>query len=415
MKRLAAAAICALLCISLCACASLIPSEYSHIAPHTESQPAPAELSPNVRLAANMNELKQAVRSFVDDRVEHGVIRVYSYPGNVEEDVSSAVYQVAREDPYGAYVVDYITHSCSLIVSYYEIEIDITFRADTPARSELEYATSTTGAKQLIEQAVDRYAARVVIYLTYYTAFDAEKAVQDYCARYPERLMAVPSVQMAMYPESGQSRILEIRLSYPYEPAMLREMAGAVGESLDAASVYVRYRQSEREKTELLFTYLMERFAYQEGQSRTPVYSFLCEGIASAKSAAVSWQLLCDKAGIACQTVSGMRAGSEYWWNIVQLDGTYYHVDIYQDLLAGDTLHRYYDTDMTDYYWDMSQVPACPAPETEQSEQPAQSDETEAPQPDSEQTPPDDGDETQPDPETPEPDTSAAVLSAPRQ
>ena len=109
-----------------------------------------------------------------------------------------------------------------------------------------------------------------------------------------------------------------------------------------------------------------------------------------------------------------MRAGSEYWWNIVLLDGTYYHVDIYQDLLAGDTLHRYYDADMTDYYWDVSQVPACPAPEVEQSEQPAQSGETETPQPDSEQTPPDDGDETQPDPETPEPDTSAAALSAPR-
>ncbi len=34
--------------------------------------------------------------------------------------------EIAREDPIGAYAIDYITHDCTLIVAYYEIRIDIT-------------------------------------------------------------------------------------------------------------------------------------------------------------------------------------------------------------------------------------------------------------------------------------------------
>ena len=68
-----------------------------------------------------------------------------------------------------------------------------------------------------------------------------------------------------------------------------------VSESLRAAEIYVRYCTSETEKASLLFTYLAERFPYQEGTSRTPVYSALCQGIADSKSMAQSWQLLCDE------------------------------------------------------------------------------------------------------------------------
>lgn len=371
MKRLSVLLTAALIFAALCACSAFVPAEYTSVEPYTETQPEQESVGADVRLAANISELKQAIRSFVEDRITHGVIRVYSYTGDVEDDLTTAVYQIAREDPYGAYVVDYITHSCSLIVSYYEIEIDIKFREGAVSSDALEYAISTSGAKKIIEQAIDRYETHMVLYLTYYSMeLDAQALADEYCARNLERLMAVPEVQMTMYPESGQSRILDIRFTYPHDAATLREMANAVSESLDAASVYVRYRQSEREKAELLFTYLMERFTYAEGQSKTPIYALLCEGLVSNKSAADGWQLLCDKAGLNCVTVSGMREGNAYWWNILNLDGAYYHVDIFRDLLSGGTLNCRSDAEMTDYYWDASQYPACPAIEYEDTTEP---------------------------------------------
>lgn len=44
-------------------------------------------------------------------------------------------------------------------------------------------------------------------------------------------------------------------------------MEKAVEESLQAASVYVRYRDTEWEKAGLLYTYLMERFTYTERET----------------------------------------------------------------------------------------------------------------------------------------------------
>ena len=267
-------------CLLLSACSALVPSQYVRVSEHS----AAGEVTQNadVLSARDFASLKDAIRSFVKSGIEHGVIRVQSYAGgDVEEDLSTAAYQVAREDPYGAYMVDYMTHSCSLIVSYYEIGIDITFRQDIASPDELAYVTSASNAQSLIRRTMDSYG------------------------------------------------------------------------------------DTEREKVELLFTYLMERFSYVARETSTPVYSHLCDGLTSSKSAAQSWQLLCDKIGLECVTVSGLYQGSEHWWNILSLDGTYCHVDTFRDLLESGELHTWSDADMTDYYWDTAQYPACVRPEPE--------------------------------------------------
>ena len=38
-----------------------------------------------------------------------------------------------------------------------------------------------------------------------------------------------------------------------------------------------------------------------------------------------------------------MRGSESYYWNIMQLDGGYCHVDILRDLLGGGTLRLRYD------------------------------------------------------------------------
>ena len=198
---------------------------------------------------------------------------------------------------------------------------------------------------------------------------------------------------------------------YPYDKKTLLEMETAVQDSLHAASVYVRYRDTELEKAELLFTYLMERFSYKEKSTQTPVYSHLCDGLTTSKSAAQSWQLLCEEVGLECVTVSGLYQGAEHWWNIVCLDGEYSHVDTFRDLLGDGTLHLYDDSEMTDYYWDTTQYPACVHPEPEDLEETEEPEETgeEVPEPgegnpeagDPEARDPEEGNPEETDPEKP--------------
>ena len=226
---------------------------------------------------------------------------------------------------------------------------------------------------------------------------DYAALVQDYCGAHLKEQSAQPELTVTSYPADARNRIVELVFDYPASRLELRSMQQDVSESLRAAEIYVRYCTSETEKASLLFTYLAERFPYQEGTSRTPVYSALCQGIADSKSMAQSWQLLCDEAGLTCQTVSGMRGSESYYWNIMQLDGGYCHVDILRDLLGGGTLRLRYDEDMTgEYYWDQPQTPACPAPvpeeppveDPEESAPPAEEDPGTADPPDEEPAPP---------------------------
>ena len=154
MKRIWFCLTAALLCLTLTACSRLVPEEYTQVSVHSDTQKAQED--PDALTAENISGLKRAIRSFVSNHIEHGVIRVYNYTGSVEDDLSSAAYEVSREDPLGAYAVDYMTHDCSLIVSFYEIHIDITFRKTLQQIDEIEYVGSDTEAKKLISAAMHR-------------------------------------------------------------------------------------------------------------------------------------------------------------------------------------------------------------------------------------------------------------------
>ena len=357
------------LCTVLSGCSRLVPSEYVRVSKHDAG--GTVQENADVLSANDFQSLKAAILSFVKSGIEHGVIRVQSYEGgDVEEDLTAAAYQVSREDPYGAYMVDYMTHSCSLIVSYYEIGIDITFRPGAAAPEKMKSVTASTDAKRRIQQAMDRYDDRLVMYISYNLQLDLEQTARNYFEQNPGRLMAMPEIRCTAYPENRTPRIVEMTFDYPYDKKTLQEMETAVQDSLHAASVYVRYRDTEWEKAGLLYTYLMERFTYTEQQTATPLYSALCEGLITSQSAATAWKLLCDQIGIDCQIVEGSHDGEEYAWNIVTLDGLRYHVDLLRDLLADGSLHLRYDEEMTGYSWDTAQYPACPKPEPETPAEP---------------------------------------------
>ena len=176
MKRLLLALLVAA-CAVFAGCAQLLPTEYTQMTEHTEQPAAPEEL--DALTADSKASLKHAIRSLVQNGVEHGVIRVREYAGDVEADLDEVAYQVAREDPLGLYAVDYMTHDCSLIVSFYEIRIDITFRDFATEISEIPYVSNDTAATHLLYAAMDRYDDHLTMYLTYSSKLDYEALAES--------------------------------------------------------------------------------------------------------------------------------------------------------------------------------------------------------------------------------------------
>ena len=145
-------------------------------------------------------------------------------------------------------------------------------------------------------------------------------------------------------------------------------MAEAVQENVGAAAEYIRYRNSDRDKAELLFTYLTERFSYHTQESTTPLYDALCRGVADPEGLAQAWQIICDQAGMECYTVSGLCGGEPHTWNIITTDeNSYRHVDLAQNVLENHELQLLTDEEMVEYYWDTEEYPVCEASEEVQS------------------------------------------------
>ena len=351
------------LLLALTGCAALVPSEYLTVSPHADSGVQTTDA--DAVTAENYVGLKNAILNLVRTGQTEGVIRVSNYDGDVTADLPEAAYEVCKQDPLGAYAVDYMTHSCTQIVSYYEIRISITFRRTAEEIARIQSISTQYQLQERLQYALDRYSSRLTLRLSNYREQDRDipDLVTSYCAANPGTVMETPSVSVSVFPESGSVRILEINFTYTHTPEDLNAKAAAVQQSIDAAAEYIRYREDSRDKLQLLFTYLMERFQYREAETATPLYSALCGGIADAAGLAQAWQLICDQAGVECFTVTGMRDGESCTWNIVGVDGGYRHLDLQRCVLQLEQLTLWNDNEMGSYYWNTEQYPACqPAP-----------------------------------------------------
>ena len=83
---------------------------------------------------------------------------------------------------------------------------------------------------------------------------------------------------------------------------------------------------------------------------------------ARSRAFALVYAAMCREAGLGCITVTGTRAGEPWYWNIIQMDGRYYHVDLLQCYQV-DWFEGKLDGDMSGYVWDYSAYPECKAPE----------------------------------------------------
>ena len=165
MKKIQLTALTLALCMAFSACSRFVPSSYTRVSAH--SQTKSEQMDTNVVNVDDYAGLRRAIRDFVRGGVEHGVIRVQQYTGTLEDDLAAAAYSVAREDPAGAYAVDYMTHECTLIVSYYEIHVDITFRKTLTPLSQIPYVSVLSDLERRLHEAMDGYDAVLTIYAGY--------------------------------------------------------------------------------------------------------------------------------------------------------------------------------------------------------------------------------------------------------
>jgi transglutaminase/protease-like cytokinesis protein 3 len=274
--------------------------------------------------------------------------------------MEQAVRHVTQEHPIGAYAVDEITYQLGTSSGQSALAVNITYNHN---RAEIRRIKECDGMSQVgeyIASALNNCDAGVVLLVDDYEETDFTQQVQDYADTYPEYVMELPQVTVNMYPESGNTRVVELIFSYQTSREALRDMQSRVKPLFDSARLYVSGDGSAGEKYAQLYAFLMERAAYEVQTSITPSYSLLHHGVGDSKAFAVVYAAMCRWAGLECQVVSGTMDGESRFWNMIQQDGVYYHVDLLKSS-ESEQLVCLADHEMQNYVWDYSAYPVCGA------------------------------------------------------
>ena len=351
----------AAVCLLLGGC-SWMDGSYVSVTPHQEQLSAVQSGDVSAR---DYLELRSALEEMVDSGVESAVINVAEYKQEmVERGIRTAVNYIQELYPLGAYAVDEVEYEIGSGGGQPAIAVEISYIHGRSEIRQVKEVRNMEKAGKAIAVELEQCSEGVVLLIDEYEAVDLVQLVEDYAENNPDIVMETPQVAVGIYPDAGTSRVVELKFTYQTSRDSLRQMQNQVQRIFESAALYVSSDAADTQKYAQLYTFLMERSDYQIKTSITPSYSLLNHGVGDCKAFAMVYAAMCRQAGLECQIVSGTRAGEPWYWNLIQVDGIYYHVDLLQSSAAG-WFQKLTDAEMHGYVWDYSAYPEQESAETE--------------------------------------------------
>lgn len=337
---------------------SWMGGSYVSVTPHHEKL---SGVQSDSLSAANYSELRSHLAELTESGAESAIIYVPEYDREeVEQGMENAVRYITQILPVGAYAIDKVDYEIGTGAGQPAISVNISYLHGRSELRRIKQADKMTDARDIIWNALEDCADSVVIHVQKYTELDMVQLVADFAAQRPDVVMEIPAVAIGIYPEQGTRRVLELRFTYQTSRENLRTMKSMVKRVFDSAALYINQNDAQEQKYTQLFTFLTERFDYKYETSITPSYSLLCHGVGDARTFAEVYAAMCRSAGLDCRTVSGTRNGEAWYWNLISVDGAFYHVDLIESRAAG-ILIKQLDDQMEGYVWDYSAYPETAA------------------------------------------------------
>ncbi len=356
MKRMVVPVVlCALL---LCAtgCSSILERSYSSVSVHQEQSVSDEDSS--ILRAETYADLVSCVQHFVTVAQTTGTVHVYKYTGDIAADLQTACNEVLTEDPMGAYALSGISFTYSRIVSYYECTFTFTYRRTLEDMTSIITANTKVSIREQLERAMEGFETTLTLRTTSYYASSSElySMVQDAYYSSPGTALGYPDVTISIYPDSGDVRIVEIQFSYGQSQEILLQHAEEVAAT--AAVLAGQDTAADATVAWLLYSRLTDNTTYASAGSSS-VYNALCLGRGNSEAMALSYQLLCNLAGISCQVVQGTLDGTPHCWNLITLGETSWMLDTTQSSGEDGFLHNDSYMLYAGYSWSREDYPAC--------------------------------------------------------
>ena len=341
MKRAALVLLLLVLLVTASACEKIIKNDCFSFKPHVESAPTetqpPEEETPPV--VTNRNELRGTVLSFVRNWTELGTIYVRNYSGDLYTDLDETMRYLSDEDPIGAYAVDYADAELSGRPTYGTIEVRLVFRRSASEIDAIVTVSGHSGAMEKIRSSLLNFDTALTLRIRDYEEADFPAEIRNLCLCAPAQLPVLPEVSASVYPQEGETRILELHFNYAASRDEMRTMQKSSATLLSSASAYVRSGQDDRERMQNLQRYLLSRmdYAIAEAPSDRPAYQLLKDRLASSLGFASVVYAECEQSKMTCRIIEGTRGGESRAWNCLTIDGEECYVDLMRSLELGQT------------------------------------------------------------------------------
>ena len=342
-----ALALCCALCLT--GCSALLDRPYAAVEPHTE-QPAAGDGTP-VQVST-YSELVNAVLFFVSQGTEEGTLQLVDYGGEVEEDLNRACLEVAKDDPLGAYAVDFIKNEYTRVLATYEATVTISYRRTREQINSLVNVTGASAIRDEVGQALAGYQNELALRVGYFTADAgaiAELVRQAYYDN-PLSALGMPEFTVSLYPETGSQRIVEILLTYPESADTLRRRRDELREAADALLLPHQAReQTDAARRATLFALAREAIR-QDPAGGSTAWDALVGNGADSEGTALAFQLLADGLEVGASLVEGTLDGAPHFWNRLTGDGGAHYVD--QTRVSGGVTYSAADLAELGYVWE---------------------------------------------------------------
>ena len=220
---------------------------------------------------------------------------------------------------------------CSLCASAYAVPADETAGETVFVSSVHEYAAGGT-AQPIEESELYRYLYKEIvslsteIYLTpYHTTQNELQEVYQALHRRPELFYTDSTYRIKL----RDGNVVSIMPGYTMDAQTLITAQRVYTETLDRILACVSPEWTDYEKVLFLHDYLVTQYAYDEMQNVFDVYTFFTEGTGVCQAYSLTMCALLETLGI--PNAYAVSLSMDHMWNLVQLDGAWYHLDVTWD------------------------------------------------------------------------------------
>ena len=361
-KKHLALVMAAVVVFSLCGCSGWFNKEYlsvkDYVPPVQENYSSKDKIS-----VRNFTGLRQALLRFAYAGESEGrIVFDASYDGDPLEDLASACWQVRTQDALCAYCVENIAYELTKIVTTNEATVYYSYSNFCESADNIVHLPYSYGVESTLLETLENRDRKLVVLVasSSYTAEDIEGLLTRVYRENPTLVPREPRASVNMYSGTGSQRLYEISINYGLTSEELEQRIAAL-QAVDAFSGMDMESLSNGQRALAACQYLMQHCQLSAAAADNTAYSALVNHTANSEGLALAYVDLCRQLKLECSIVYGQYQWQDRCWNIVKIDGSYYHVDVFEAINSGlESSFMVNDENFWgNHRWDVASYPKC--------------------------------------------------------